>query len=710
LSSSAATLSDQDLANPALQIAPAEDSLPDFTALKKGFDACISDSQAYIDQCAQNYETRFALWAGQSADGKKHGRGEGGKTDPTPWDGASDLRVYLVDEAINSKVAMLCMAFRKANLVATPIEGNDLKRAKVVTSFMRWLIQTQIPEIDREVELLAQYIQEKGVAATGQFWETTEEKTLTTITIADAQEKAPNMDVAVIISDPMMQADMEAIFEEFYGCSKRKAKKMLSELRMTGTTTVAQVGKERSRPIVRTFNLDQNLFIPAFTGDLEKAPAIYRIEYYTPEQLRGLAYSGSGYAGHWDAEWVESAIANCMGKSVSLVDNGTTQTHTRSFVTTEPKLDNLVGAVFAYQRLSDEDGCSGIYCTVFNPHLPPSDKHDGYAKHGLLGYAHGEYPFTLHRREFLSRRLHDSRGLPEPGKPIQDQIKCHKDSRVDAASLAILPPMGYPQGRPPGKWGAGARIPERRQGEYHFMDRPMPDMITEASEKDLRADFNQYNGFVSPETDPQFSALKNQQEVNKFLSGWAKSYRQIWKLYQQFGNPEVYFRVIGQKQEDPQLFNKGDINEEYDVTLTWDVQSLNWDIQEKKFEALAKVMATFDKYGQADYAEAFQIAVESIDPSWAERIVTPQSVGAQKAQKDMQDTIVKASAGFDQDIQLGTPPQIGMQVIQQFIQAPDVQQRLMQDEPFKKRIQKLAKQLQFQTTQQENAKIGRYGA
>ncbi len=113
----------------------------------------------------------------------------------------------------------------------------------------------------------------------------------------------------------------------------------------------------------------------------------------------------------------------------------------RSFVYTQQRFTDRIGVVYAYQRLSDEDGTPGIYCTVFNPMLPPDQNHDGCAKTGLLGYAHGEYPFVLYRREYLSRKLHDSRGLPEPGKPWQDQIKAHKDSRIDAASLGILPPI-----------------------------------------------------------------------------------------------------------------------------------------------------------------------------------------------------------------------------------------------------------------------------
>lgn len=687
-------------------MAPDDGDGPDFGTLKVAFETCVSDLQPFVDQCRQNYETRYALWPGQSADGKKHSREGNGKIDPTPWDGASDLRVFLVDEAINSKVALMCMAARKAQITATPTEGNDLKRAKVVTNFMRWLVETQVPEIERETELLAQYLNEKGIAATGQFWEVTQQKTLVTITLDQLQEKFPQYDAKLLIQDDMMDETFTMSFEQAFGCSPGKAKKMLKELRKTGETSVATLGKEKSRPIVRAFDLGKDLFIPDYSTDLEKAPAVYRVEYFTPETLRSMAFSCG-----WDSAWVEAAIKKCKGRCLTIDPATNSLPQSRSFNYIEPKkYKDLIGVVYAYQRLSDEDGVPGIYNTIFNPDLPPDDDQKGYAKTGLLGYAHGSYPFVLHRREYLSRRLYDTRGIPEPGKPLQDQIKAHKDGMIDAGSIAIIPPLGYPIGRPPLKWGPGARIPERRQGEYHFMDRPMPDLNTQESVANLQADFARYNGFISPETDPTFSTVKNQIDVQKFLSGWEKAYNQIWHLYSQYGSDQVYFRVVGLKQEDPTLFEKGGGDEEYDFRLTFDVQSMDWQVIEKKFEAMAKILQTFDKYGQADYSELMQIAVEAIDPNWAERIIQPQSVGAQKAAKDMKDTIAKASAGFDEDIQLGTPPQIGQQVMQQYVQAPDVQFRLQTDEAFKGRIEKLSKQLQFQITQQKNAQIGKLGA
>jgi len=690
-----------------LQQAPKGEAGPDYASLKKGFELCLSNLQPYIDQCQENYDTRFALWDGQSADGRKHSR-EGAKIDPSPWDGASDLRVFLTDEAINAKVAMLYMAFNKAQLVAVPVEGNDLKRAKIVSNFMKWLVHTQIPEINREVELLCNYLSEKGIAATGQFWEVTREKTLLTLQISDLQNQFPDADVSVMLTDPTMSDTLASIFEEIYGCTGSKAKKMLRELQRSGKTTVPVVGREKSRPVVRAFNLDENLFIPNSSTDLETAPAIYRVQYFSAEQLRSFAANDN-----WDSDWVDAAISTCRGKYLTPMVNEFSRTHSRSFNYLQEQMSDLIGVVYAYQRLSDEDGVPGIYLTIFTPLMGTEGQdHRGYAKHGLLGYAHGQYPFVIHRREFLSRRLHDSRGIPEVGKPIQDQIKVHKDSRIDAASLAILPPMGYPVGRPPARWGAGARIPERRPNEYHFLDRPMPDGNTEASESQLRNDFNRYLGFASANGDQQFAMMKNQFETDKFMSSWSKAYRQIWSLYQQFGSEKVFFRVVGLRQQEPIEFTKGGQDEEYDFVLNYQVESMDTEKTFDKIKQIAQIVATADRDGVVDYSEWLQAMIEAIDPTIAERIIQPKDVNQAKIVGELQDTLAKIYAGQEQDIKLGTPPELGLQVIQGYVQNdPVVQQRMQNpDDMFGKRIEKLMKQLQFQIQQRENAKIGRMGA
>jgi len=104
--------------------------------------------------------------------------------------------------------------------------------------------------------------------------------------------------------------------------------------------------------------------------------------------------------------------------------------------------------------------------------------------------------------------------------------------------------------------------------------------------------------------------------------------------------------------------------------------------------------------------------IEAIDPTIAERIIQPKDIGRQRVVADMQDMLAKIYAGQEQDIKLGTPPELGLQILQGYIQGdPVVQQRMQnQQDPFGKRIEKLAKQLQFQITQRNNAQIGRLGA
>lgn len=518
----------------------------------------------------------------------------------------------------------------------------------------------------------------------------------------------PQQDIQSLIFAEEAEDAIVALFEEIYGSSRAKARKMLRELRQNGTATVPTVGREKSYPVIRAFNLNEDLFIPHFSTDLEHAPAIYRVQYFTAEALRSFVNTDG-----WDKAWVESAIEKCRGRLITIIENEYNQPISRSFVYQQQRFTDLIGVVYAYRRLSDEDGVPGIYLTIFNPQLGPEDKiHDGFAKHGLLGYAHGEYPFVLHRREYLSRKLHDTRGVPEVGKPIQDMVKAHRDSRIDAASVAICPPMGYPVGRPPAKWGAAARIPERRPNEYHYLDRPQMDPITEKSEEILLSSFYRYFGFASRETDPTFANSKNQLEVDKYLTSWGRAFRQVFKLYQQYGSEEVYFRVIGVKQEDAVKFAKGDPTEDFDFFLTFQVDSMNPDVMFQKLEQIAKIVATADRDGVVNYAEWLQVMVEAVDPTIADRIIEPKNIGAARIVSEMQDMLAKVYAGQDQDIKMGTPPDLGLQVLQNYVQGDPVVQARMQDknDPFGQRVEKLAKQLQFQKTQQNNAQIGRLGA
>jgi len=153
---------------------------PNVVELERSYRQTVTDLDHWIHQQRENYNIRHCLWGNQSDDGKKHGD----KDNPAfPWENASDLRAFIVDQLITHDVSLLCTTLKRANLVAVPVETGDMKRAKLVAAFMRWLMFAEMTEIETECELLANYYLEKGIAALGIFWETKVSNRLQEVTL-----------------------------------------------------------------------------------------------------------------------------------------------------------------------------------------------------------------------------------------------------------------------------------------------------------------------------------------------------------------------------------------------------------------------------------------------------------------------------------------------------------------------------------------------
>jgi hypothetical protein len=80
----------------------------------------------------------------------------------------------------------------------------------------------------------------------------------------------------------------------------------------------------------------------------------------------------------------------------------------------------------------------------------------------------------------------------------------------------------------------------------------------------------------------------------------------------------------------------------------------------------------------------------------------------QKVMKDVTDDLAKIFAGIEVPAR-PNGAQIAMQMVQAYVQQPDVAQRAQQDEAFAARLQKYAEAYQFQLQQAQNAEIGRIG-
>jgi hypothetical protein len=72
--------------------------------------------------------------------------------------------------------------------------------------------------------------------------------------------------------------------------------------------------------------------------------------------------------------------------------------------------------------------------------------------------------------------------------------------------------------------------------------------------------------------------------VDKFLSHTAEVLRMAYKCFQRFGPDEVFFRVTG--IPDPQVLNKGNPDENFDILINFDVQNTDPETVQAKLTAV----------------------------------------------------------------------------------------------------------------------------
>jgi hypothetical protein len=363
--------------------------------------------------------------------------------------------------------------------------------------------------------------------------------------------------------------------------------------------------------------------------------------------------------------------------------------------------EELIELIYGYQRLIDpEDGSEGIYFTVFHKQFSGDGDIPSYAIHELLnGYE--DYPIVVTKFSEDSKRLYDTMTAPDLLRGIQNQVKVERDSRVDRNSLATLPPIIHPVGQAPTDYGPGRYIPYRRKGDLDFGPTPPPPTGSIEIEQTLQAQADRLMGL----DESPISQLKLQFLVNKFLKHSADVIKLAYKCFQRFGPDSVFFRVTG--SPDPQTFGKGNPDENFDVTISYDVLNTNPETQEKKL-AQIQALTALDRNGRINVDNLLTVIANSVDPVLADQILQPVEDSMQQVVKQVTDDLSKIFAGIEMPAR-PNGGQIAMQVIQQYTSQPDIQQRASQDEAFGARLEKYIGQYTFMMQQQQNAQVGRIG-
>jgi len=655
---------------------------PNVPALQTAYTTALNHLNPYFEACERSYRDRRNIWDGKSTDMRKHG------ANAFPWEGASDMEVNTIGERVDAFVAILTQSLDRSHIKAFPTSMATMSRATVVSGFLKWMRSSYIPGFRRQMELGANHLLEKGIMVSYIGWKSesrTYKQSISLEQMAEAEEMLPLVEA---ILDPLAEADATGMLQQaFPGLRDSKAKRAVRDLRKTGVAEIPTARQSVDCPIVCSLAPDQEVFFPPYTTDIQRAPWVMWRTHMTPQELEKKVTSDG-----WDREWVDMVIETRKGTE----DHETVADRPQAFDRLQSNTTNdLVAVLYGFQRLIDSDGSEGIYCTVFHPDA------EGYAKHELMN-GHDDYPFIVTRLSDDQANIYETRTFSDILRGPQMQIKTERDSRIDRASMATLPPIMHPAGRAPTTWGPGVKVPYRRLGEVAFGPTPPPDPGSERIEAQMVA---QADRAVGLDMNNPISGIRQQFIVNKFLDHVKDVLAMAFKLFQRVGPDEVFFMVTG--NPNPQTMGKGSPDDNYQITVSFDTTSTDPENAKSQLETMVSLIQ-LDRNGKMNTDRLLEFAASAINPFFADYVLQPDEEAADKMMKDVTDDLAKLYAGIEVPAR-PNGAQFALQMIQGYAQQPDVAQRLQGDEAFAARLTKYAEQYQFSMQQMQNAQIGRLG-
>jgi hypothetical protein len=677
-----------------------------------------TDAGDWISRMESATRVRNCLWDGQSEDGRKH-RADLGR-DAFPWEGAADTRVRTVDEIANEQVMLMVQSFVRARIQAQGTETADSAWGQKVSTVLKYILWTRMKgQIAREMTLAAQWRQWFGASVISVMWDQQLRKMEQTITVdglatllltAEEQQNPAAVQAGLeaalqLVLDPSREEQaLDGLQKLSDILTRRGAKRALEELRANGTTVIDVPEVFAAEPRITALLPMVDVFFPALTDDIQRAPWVAFREELSPEELQDRINT-HGY----DADWVEDAIEH---KDVRFDAGGylyaSVSMNLRGNAFGALASRDTVEIFHVYRRTVDDSGIPQVRCCVVSAGVP-----DEEAKEEPLAFLHGEYPVVVCQREHLTRPILESRGIAEIAATWQYEQKVQRDARTDRTAVTVLPPLIVPARRGAGRLrlGPGAQIPAAgRNEQYEWMRTPPYDQGSIEIEQATERAIGRYFGRISEAVPPQLTALHQGALVDGWLLEVRQVCTQILQLCQQYMDDGQVSRIAGALGRPWQL-TAAEIQGQFDLSVESDPRDLNIETMKEKWGFLETIMK-YDRAGRVDYGKLIEFGMSGIDPSLAESVLVPMEAANQKQVSEESDALAKMIAGIEPPMepQPGMNYQLRMQVLQDSIQKnPEMQRRIASQPDTAALIENRVKFLTFQISQQQNAQIGRIG-
>lgn len=671
--------------------------------LRSEYEHSITDDN-FAGRVARADELRFALWDGQSEDGRKH-EDDLGET-PFPFEGAADVRIRLVDDLCRFVSGLFFLSFVRSSL---GVEGSSTNAQELgaVRKYLHQMVFVKLySALVKELGLHANNIVTYGWGVLHFDWDRQKALRPRRITTEMLAAFPEFQDVADIPGALESKQDLLVeLMRGHFGLEKKEAKRIVRELIEDGSTEIAVEELVKDQPCVTALRPYRDIVFPTDTSDLQDARVIFRREWVSEAELRAIAEEDG-----WDEQWLEDVVDKTKGKSLN-PESLDVRTSDFDFWG-DGEVADKYEVVYAYHR-AVKDGISGVYLTVFSPNLETEvDGSAHIATSRLMTDAENKYPFLSFTMEDVRRAVVESRGIPDIVKTWEYEIATQLNSVIDRSTFDTFPPYEVPlEYAEQLIMQPGAQLSVYNRGDVGFMDPPKrePTVAFELMDKvELRAD--RYFGRPSAAIPPDLTTMTQQVMIARWTAHAQEIIKRIWEQAQRYETDEQFARIVGV----PGARISRDMLTPA-VEIDFDVKSLNSELTLKTLETLATSIAPLDTNGVIDRSEAVRLAIQYLDPALARRIALDNAGASQQIFNQVRDEVLQMSAGNQPQMQEEDPAAgAKLQALQTVVQQnPVYGQRLAQPsqgDPFPELMAKYEQHLQFQVQQHQlNPQIGRLG-
>jgi hypothetical protein len=679
-----------------------------FDRVKEEFLISVTEASGYQAWMTELDDARYCRWNGQTNDGRKYSKYTGSEV--FPWEGASDMRPFFIDDIVNDDVDVMRTADKNCHMQTVPVNSTLAQQSTSQTAVLDfvargWMAQ----ELEQEKELLAQWRQHYGSSVMAVDWYMDFDSEVVTVTLQDLQALAQQIPELGAVLEYMLsnrgqltQSDVQQGLVFFRQIFPQVTNPMaaLQSLMQTGQFQYDSPYIKESRPCVTALRTFQDVFFLRGAYNIQRLPWIVRRDVIPKATVEDRAQYEK-----WDPKFTKY-ILNSAGSSVlglrNYSDTLFRYSGNRIYV---DQMREMCEVFYAFYRGQDSRNKRRIDVTIFSPVT------DVIGRQLPNPYVHGKFPFVLCMRERRSRSAVEARGIADIEMSHQSEIKNQRDSRNDRTSLGTLPPLQVPLGRGKQQYRLGprAQLQVMRPGELAWLPLPPLDQTTfEVENTTIRSAYN-YFGKSWQGVDPNKVLRKQQRLIDSWLAELREVYGLIYELCEQYMDPNDWMAISGDPQSVPQQDRKS-IQHNISLVLEYDAKDLNTEYLKQKMDLIQSMLVATDAAGVIDRAGLTQYAAQALDPALAQRIVRPQGQVTQQEIEDEQDALSNIVSGIDPPVYTsGQNAQLRLQVIQSTMQNQDYVNFIRANPLAMQRLENRVKNLQFQIQQQQNAVTGKIG-